>query len=285
MWSRAIKNKSWLWLTVVLTAGPILLGIGYALAYSFGLTGLLNDGFTLEHWQKTVTYTPFWKSLFFSFTIAIVTVFIACGLAIGIAIRFRHIWKQHQALLYLPLTIPSIVMAFFVFQLLSKAGFLSRILNQIGVTNGIEGFPDLVNDNYGLGILFAHIFMATPFFTILFLQVYQNERLQLFHQLSATLGASKMDGLKKVVLPIILQKSFPAIILYFIFSFGSYEIPLLLGSQSPQMISVFTIQKLQRYNLADIPIAYVSCIIYTIFIAVIVILSSRLLMHQQMNRT
>jgi putative spermidine/putrescine transport system permease protein len=283
MWYKKIRQNSWILLTVLCTAGPILLGIGYALAYSLGLTGLLNEGFTLGHWLTTLSYAAFWKSLLFSFAIAILTVVIACGLALFIALKWREAWNRSQFLLYLPLTIPAIVMAFFVFQFLSKSGFLSRVCNRIGLTQSIEGFPDLVNDNYGIGILFAHLCMATPFFAILFLQVFRNERIQAFMHLSFTLGSTQKNTFRKVVLPMIVRKSLPAIILYFIFSFGSYEIPLLLGSQSPQMISVFTLQKLQRFNLADIPIAYVSSIVYTLFIVLVLIVINRLLNYPKIK--
>lgn len=72
-------------------------------------------------------------------------------------------------------------------------------------------------------------------------------------------------------MPVLLRQSFPTLVLYFIFVMGSYEIPLLLGSQSPQMMSVLTIRKLQRFDLTDMPQAYVVGVLYTVFVVGVVV--------------
>jgi len=59
------------------------------------------------------------------------------------------------------------------------------------------------------------------------------------------------------------------VFLYFMFVMGSYEIPLLVGSQSVQMVSIRTIQRLQRYNLGDIPEAYAISVAYTLMIVIL----------------
>jgi putative spermidine/putrescine transport system permease protein len=56
---------------------------------------------------------------------------------------------------------------------------------------------------------------------------------------------------------------------------GTYEIPLLLGRQSPSMLSVLVIRKLQRFNLADIPQAYAISVIYIILVSIILMLVYR----------
>jgi len=53
---------------------------------------------------------------------------------------------------------------------------------------------------------------------------------------------------------------------------GSYEVPLLLGRQSPQMISVATLQKIQRYNLYDIPKGFAMSILYVLIIVLVLVL-------------
>lgn len=227
------------------------------------------------HWRQILGDTSYWRSLIFSGFIALATVLISGGIALLFSLRYRKALGGKMTLLYLPLTIPAIVMAFFVFQFLSKAGFLSRLTNAIGLTSGLESFPDLVNDQFGIGILLAHIFMATPFFMILFLQIYENERVDRYVQLARTLGCSAQNIRRRIQFPIMIHRAAPTLILYFIFAFGSYEIPLLLGSQSPQMISVYTIQKLQRFNLNDIPLAYTSSLIYAIFVLTIAIVLLR----------
>ena len=128
----------------------------------------------------------------------------------------------------------------------------------------MEDFPELVNDPLGAGIIISLVLMATPFFIILFANLYQSERLDAYKQLAATLGASAVQCRRKVLVPLLLRRAFPTLVLYFIFVMGSYEIPLLLGSQSPQMISVMAIRKLQRFDLADRPQAYIAGVLYSL---------------------
>jgi putative spermidine/putrescine transport system permease protein len=110
--------------------------------------------------------------------------------------------------------------------------------------------------------------MATPFFIILFSNLYHNERLDEYATLAATLGAKHVYVARKVIIPVLLYRSFATLVLYFVFILSSYEIPLLLGSQSRQMISVLTIQKLQRFNLNDIPQAYAISVLYGIIVII-----------------
>lgn len=256
-------------LFLALTALPIALGIGYALLRSMGLAGLGAQGFTLRHWEAVLSGGEFWRSLGLSFRVAACSIGLAGVLALAAVLKAPERWQRGGLswLMYLPLTLPAMVVAFVVFQTLSGAGLVSRLTYKLGLTDGIQDFPNWVNDSWGLGIIAAHVFMATPFFIILFAQLYQSERLGEYAQLAATLGATARQSARRVIVPVLLRQSFPTLVLYFIFVMGSYEIPLLLGAQSPQMVSVLTIRKLQRFDLADIPQAYAIGVLYMVFVA------------------
>ena len=100
----------------------------------------------------------------------------------------------------------------------------------------------------------------------------ETQRLKDFFQLSASLGASKKQTTFRIAIPVLLQKSFPNIILYFIFIFGAYEIPVLLGRSNPEVVSVMAVRKLQKFNLQDIPQGYVIAIVYTLFVLVFILI-------------
>ena len=110
--------------------------------------------------------------------------------------------------------------------------------------------------------------MVLPFFVLLFLNVYKNERIAELSVLAQALGASKIQVSKKVFLPILLQKTWVLIVLYFIFLLGAYEIPLILGQESPQMLSVLIIREIKQYDLTKISEGYVVAVIYTAVVAV-----------------
>ncbi|MCB0559836.1 MAG: ABC transporter permease subunit [Lewinellaceae bacterium] len=259
-------------LFLAFTAFPLLLGIGYALLFSLGLTGILSEGFTLDHWRAVLGSARFWETMAFSIYVALVSIGLAAGLALLLVMRRPRTFENGPLsfFIYLPLAIPSIVMAFLIFQLLSKGGALSRLAYQLGLVDGLSQFPDWVNGQYGIGIITAHFFMALPFFLILYTQMYYHEELKGLMQQAFTLGATRRQANWRVAAPVLLRRSFATVVLYFLFVMGSYEIPLLLGSQSRQMVAVLTIQKLQRFNLGDIPQAYTISVVYSIIVIALV---------------
>jgi putative spermidine/putrescine transport system permease protein len=257
----------------VLIVAPFAGGIIYAGLYSFSIIGYLGNGFTLLHWNEVLTNSEVLKSFIY-------TLYIGCTslvFSISISLLFIINSKQKQSnwfnyFIYLPLAIPAMVAAFFSFQFLSKAGLLSRIFYSTGISESIESFPDLVNDTFGLGIILTHVVMATPFFILLFQNYYHSQKLQTLKELAFTLGASQAQFNYQILIPVLLKKTIAPLGLYFIFMLGSYEIPLLLGTQSPQMISVLITRMLSRYNLADIPQGYIISILYTAMILLLLVI-------------
>lgn len=256
---------------VLFVTVPVLSGIIYAVLYSFGLIGLLNKEFTSEAWETVILGKSFWTSFFFSFYVAVVSVGVSLIISLVTAISFRKNLSNGvlATAIYLPLCFPGTVMAFFSFQMLSKSGFLSRLGYNFGWIENLRMFPSWINDGYGIGIIFTSILLITPFFIILFSNLYQSEKVDNFRQLATTFGASRTQVLFKVTFPIMLKRASVTIYLFVIFVMGSYEVPLLLGRQDPQMISVAIIQKIQRYNLSDIPQGYAMSVLYVLLIIVI----------------
>ena len=272
-----MKNKSSIlsyFLLFIFAVLPLIAGLGYALLYSFGIVGALNTGFTLQHWKAAFADKAIITSFLYSGTIAGAALLLSVSLAIAAALRYYHLFKKGfiSYLIYLPLAFPAMVGAFFIFQFLSKGGLLSRIFYQAGITSSMQQFPDWVNDRYGIGMVVTHLFLSFPFFLLLFVSLIETQRLKDFFQLSASLGASKKQTTFRIAIPVLLQKSFPNIILYFIFIFGAYEIPVLLGRSNPEVVSVMAVRKLQKFNLQDIPQGYVIAIVYTLFVLVFILI-------------
>ena len=259
-------------LLMLLVVLPFVGSVVYSLRYSVGLTGALAKGFTFQHWQQIFSEGEIWASLVFSLTIASVAISVAVCLALLIVffLRKEMAGSRIEYFFYLPAAMPPTVVAFFLFQFLTAAGILSAVLFRIEVGSGIEGFPSLVNDKYGFGILIAHIFLATPFFVIYFLRVYKAQNIDALTELALSLGATKGQQTRKIVAPILLRQSLQSILLYWVFVVGSYEIPLLLGSSSPQMISPYIVRKLQRFDMATIPQAYILSLLYIFFLSTLV---------------
>lgn len=256
---------------------PLLAGWGYAGAYSLGLTGLLSKGFTWGYWQAVLADPAFWRSLGFSVYVSVASIALATGMALAAVLAWRR--ELHRGWLsyavYLPLTLPALVVGFAMFQLLAKGGLLSRISFHIGLTDSLVAFPDWVNDPYGIGIIVAHTWMAVPFFMLMFFNLFQSEGLALLGQVARSLGAAGRQVAWKVYVPVLLRRAYPLLVLYGLFVFGSYEAPLLLGAQSPQMISVLAIRKLQRFNLMEVPQAYAVSVFFVVVVIGFLVLMRR----------
>ncbi|MBC7642272.1 MAG: sulfate ABC transporter permease [Flavobacterium sp.] len=258
-------------LFIVIVLLPVLAGLIFAILYSLGLIGFLNSGFNWLAWNSVLTDFYFWKSIAFSLYVGLVSVSISAIISFLLAFYWHDDLKNGllSIIIYLPLCFPATVMAFFIFQMLSQSGFISRIFFKIHLTDSISNFPELINDLFGIGIIFTMIALITPFFIILFSTIYQEENINQLSQLSTTLGADKKFIFMNVIVPVIIKKSSVSLILFVIFVMGNYEVPLILGRQNPQMISVAIVQKIQRFNLYDIPKGYTMSLIYVFFLLII----------------
>lgn len=253
---------------------PFAAALIYSVLYSFGVVGVVNTGFTTEFWQSVLSSGEFFKSFGYSAVIAIVSVTISVSLALWLTFQFQKKFEKpfFSFVLYLPLAVPGVVSAFFTYQLFAKAGFFSRISFHAGLINEARQFPDLVNDSYAFGIILTFITVVMPFFLLLFLNVYKNERVEDLSQLAKTLGANQKQANWKIGLPVILRKTWTLIVLYFIFLLGAYEIPLILGQESPQMLSVLIIRELKQFDLSKLSEGYVVAVIYTVIVSVAAVL-------------
>lgn len=253
---------------MVFTLVPLLAGLGYALLYSLGLVGALAQGFTLAYWEAILGSTRFWANLGFSLFLAVASIGTALVLALWWTLRYRRLFRRGvmQIALYVPLIFPAIVAGLVCFQLWSNGGLLARLAFQLGWIGVPQEFPGLVHHTWGLGILLTHALLAAPFFTLLFLGIWPQQLLDELMQTAATLGASRRQQVRRIALPVLLREARPTLLLYGLFVAGSYEIPLLIGAQHPQMVSVYTVTKLNRFDLSDRPEAFVIAFCFTVLV-------------------
>ncbi len=253
---------------------PFFAAFIYALLYSFGIVGTLNNGFTTQFWESVFDNGAFLWSFFYSILVAGAALVLSIGGALWVVLKFcRELDKKFLSfIMYLPLGIPGVVAGFFMLQLFSKGGFFARLSYQFGLIDKPTQFPDLVNDSLAIGIILAFITIVLPFFVLLFLNVYKNERVDELSVLARSLGATQNQVTRRVFLPIIIKKTWVLIALYFIFLLGAYEVPLILGQESPQMLSVLIIKDIKPYDLTKISAGYVEAVVYTLVVSVAAII-------------
>ena len=251
-------NNTRLWSRLPLFAligMPMAWIIGYSLAYSVGLIGLFSSGFTLDYWQSCLSNTSAGRSILLSISVAAISTGIATLLAIMTVVLWPGCGKNTTflATVCVGLGTPAVVFALLVSHWLGGGGWLARLAWHLGLIEQPSGVFSLVGDRFSLGIVVAQVCTSIPLLLLFFSQMWETIKGDKLSELAATLGASKWQIKSSVALPILLRRARSLILLSFMFNLGSFEIPLLLGRQSPQMLSVLTQRRTGQFDISQRP--------------------------------
>ena len=141
----------------------------------------------------------------------------------------------------LNLPIPHLVIAVGMLMLFSQSGLVSRILGELGIVTSPRDFPPLTRDAYGIGIILAYIWKEVAFFGIIVLAILQSLG-EDYESVAQSLGANRWQRFRTVTLPLIMPGLMSASIIVFAFTFGTYEVPRILGVQHPKMLPVLALE-------------------------------------------
>ena len=241
-------------LLLLLVFLPVCCSILYCVAASFGLFDTSgNAGFTFRHYVALWNRGDLTASFFFTTGIALVGTLLSyvIALLIAVAVRTSSAWNRtSRFLLQVPLPFPHQIAAVFVILFFTQSGLLSRLLVATGLIAGQEGFPALVYDQYGIGILLAYLWKEIPFLTVVILAVLSGIGSD-YEEVARSLGASRMQRFRYILLPTVTRGALPNIILLAAFIFGAFEVPLMVGSLYPPMLSVLTLQRMEPADITQ----------------------------------
>lgn len=256
---------------LVMMAFPMLWAFGYSVAYGLGGIGLLSDGWTLRHWNAALAGGGLAESLVFSLIIAVGVTLVTSVCSLGFVLWNPDARNSRWllALLCLPLATPSAVAAVIADQWLSSGGILSRFAFHTGWIDSPSDFPALVNDRWAIGIALTLAVNNLAMLTLFLFKTWQSARVDQHCQVAESLGASRWQVRRRVALPLLLRRARPIVLLVFLFNLGSFEIPLLLGRQAPQMFSVLTQRRFGQFDLAQRPMAFVLATTYFTIVSVV----------------
>ncbi len=236
----------------------------YSICYSFGILGFLSEGPTLKHWISAIGNGEIASTTILSVGISLQVTLVSTAAAIGLVllaprgIESRTMMTMVSVLLGMPVAIH----AFVVYQIFSGGGLVSRALHSVGLVGSPDEMPAMVNDGWSIGICIALTASSFPIVYLYFSQLWATLRLDKHCRLAECIGATRWQGKLRVALPMLLRKGRPMIAMSFLSNLGSFEIPLLLGRQSPQMFSVLTYRRSGLYDLARRPEAFAIATVY-----------------------
>lgn len=260
-----------LFVFVVGIFGAFIQSLGY-----FPIIGMkeLSFKFYLEIFKDT----NFLKSLFFTLYITAISSIVSVSLGILIARAITELEnnntvknKKIDIFYKVPIVVPHIAVALFAITFLSDSGVLARILHAIGFENAQKIFSNVLFSSSGAGIILSYIWKETPYVLLSTLSILR--KISIKHEMAArNLGASRMYAFFKITLPMLLPTIISTFTIVFSFSFGSYEIPMLLGSTVPKTLPVQAFIEYQNPMLTDRPLAMAINMIIIFFCLVFVLL-------------
>lgn len=238
---RGKARAALLLLPFLLLMAVFLAGLLCGLVQSLGVVpslGLTEP--TLEYYARLLASPELWRSLGCSLYLSLVSSALAVtgGVVLCAALIFsgkRRGWVMR--LLQLPIMLPHVLVALFVMNILSQSGLLARLCYGLGLISGQEGFPDLLFDAHGAGIILGYLWKEIPFvaFFVVDLMSMVSDNLG---EAARSLGATPGQAFLRVTLPLSLPAIRDSFLIILAFSFGAYELPFLLGPTSPKALPV-----------------------------------------------
>lgn len=243
-------------LILLLYVGGLVLAVIQSLGYfpAAGLTRLSLDAYRL-----LFTRPDFLRSLGLTTWVALCSTGVSTLLGLIEALLLRSVLNSAGRrpgwitfLYQLNLPIPHSVGAIAILLLFSQSGLLARLTYAAGWIASPSGFPALVFDRFGIGIILEYLWKTSVFSGIILLAALESASDE--HEAAArTLGANTWQRFRYVTLPLLRPALVSASILVFAFTFGGYEVPYLLGQRASSMLPVLAYREYSRVDLTARP--------------------------------
>ncbi|MEX2487508.1 MAG: sugar ABC transporter permease [Nitriliruptoraceae bacterium] len=211
-------------------------------------------------------------------TIAVAVTSTAMATVLGVAaalgaLRLVRGRRTLLALFQANLAVPHVIGAIAMLNLLGQSGFVARIAGQAGLIDGPASFPALVHDPASVAVIAHYVWKEVPFVALVTLAILRAAG-EGFDEAARTLGASRWQRLRSVTLPLVLPGVLPAALVVFAFTFGTFEVPLLLGRSYPAMLPVLAHKRFIAVDLAARPEAMAIAVIISVFVLFVVVLGA-----------
>jgi putative spermidine/putrescine transport system permease protein len=236
----------------LLFGGGLVLGILQSMG---DLPALGPTRYSLVHFQRVLTDPDFLVSLGLTLYISLTSTLIAAVVSVIAAMALLSFRKNRRVIDFvfqLPLTVPHLVIATAVVFLLAPTGLVSRMLQAMGLIDGSAGFPLIINDAWGVGIIVTYVWKEIPFITLMILSVLENAGTELL-EVGRTLNADRWQRFRYIILPTIFPGLGAACLIVFAYTFGAFEVPYLLGRTYPMTLPVWAYRNYSDVDLLARP--------------------------------
>ena len=251
------KLTPWLLLAPFLAVTAlVVVSVWNILVQSLGLIPVfgLTDP-TMEYYRQVLTSDTFLDSLMVSLKIALWSAVLATVL--GVLVCAALVSCRRGGIVHvvrLPMLVPHTVVALFVITICSQTGLIARAGAALGLISDSTEFPQLLfSENYA-GVILAYLWKEIPFVAYFVLALMSGVSGTL-GEAAENLGASPLSSFFQITLPLSLPAITKAFLIIFIFAFGGYELPLILGVTVPKALPVQAYLAYMDPNLLNRPYA------------------------------
>ena len=256
---------------MALFIGGFLFGILQSLGF-FSVIADQEQKISLDAYFAVFQNETVRAGIILTFRVALLSTILSTVIALAISLMISRTKRFQSVLIAITqfnIPIPHVVAATGILLTFSQSGLVSRLSNHFGITEGSSGFPIITNDPFGYGIILSYLWKEIPFMCVLILSALRGPVTNL-DETAKTLGASYSYRLRKIILPYIFPAILSGTIIVFAFSFGSYEVPYLLGEPYPSTVSVVAYQLYTDRDLANRPTAMALATITSFVIGLLV---------------
>lgn len=256
-----MKRKTTIFLLLLpflLITGLVLVSVWNVAVQSLGYIpafGLTKP--TLQYYRQVFSRGDFLSAVWVSVKIALWSTVFSVALGVLVAMALIRCGRNRGGMLYairVPILVPHAVVAVFVIQILSQTGLAARIGYALGRISDSAQFPQLLFTPSYLGTILAYLWKETPFVAY-FVLAFMSSVSSTLGEAAENLGASTLRSFWEVTLPLSIPVISRAGLIIFIFAFGGYELPLLLGSTLPKALTVQTHLVYMSPDLLQRPLA------------------------------
>ena len=256
-----MKRKTTIFLLLLpflLVTGIVLVSVWNVMLQSLGYIpafGLTKP--TLQYYMQVFSRTDFLSAVWVSVRIALWSTVFSVALGVLLAMALIKCRKTRGGMVYavrLPILVPHAVVAVFVIQILSQTGLAARLAHVLGLLEDYTQFPQLLFTPSYLSTILAYLWKEIPFVAY-FVLAFMSGISDTLGEAAENLGASSLRSFWEVTLPLSIPVISKAGLIIFIFAFGGYELPLLLGSTLPKALAVQTHLMYMSPDLLQRPLA------------------------------
>jgi len=268
--------RIWLLLSPALAIVVVLFlgGLGLGVAQSFGYLPVLGRSSWSFDAYRAAWHDPAVRaSVALTLRIALLaTIFSSVlGVAGALVLRATRRGRRLASLVFqYNLSVPHVVGALCMLLLLQQSGLVARLAGATGLGGGQGTFPVIVHDRFGWGIIAELVWKETPFIGVVVLAALSSGVREL-EEAARTLGAGPWQRFRLVVLPLLAPGLVATSIIVFAFSFGSYEVPVLLGRPFPATLPVVSYQYYRDIDLNTRPQAMAISVGIAVFVGILVL--------------